>query len=107
MGMPPAKNRAEGKSKGGRTEVPPLHKGRRTDLKIGHYGGKRFSEMAAEFAEAGEDDEFAGTGGDGFVFHVPGVLMRDVDGVEADTQGGIDVAARGIADHPAVGLDYF
>jgi len=38
-------------------------------------------KMAAEFAEAWEDDEFAGAGGDGFVLHVPGVLMRDVDGV--------------------------
>src|SRR2546421_5943612 len=63
--------------------------------------------MAAEFAEAGEDDEFAGAGGDGFVLHVPGVLMRDVDSVEADAEGGIDVAARGIADHPAVGFDDF
>ncbi len=63
--------------------------------------------MAAEFAEAGEDDEFAGAGGDGLVFHVPGVLMRDVDGVESDFEGGIDVAARGIADHPAVGFDDF
>src|SRR5258708_3914463 len=78
-----------------------------TDLKIGHYKGKRLLEMAAEFAEAGEDDEFAGAGGDGLVLHVPGVLMRDVDGVEADTKGGIDVAARGIADHPAMGFDDF
>ncbi len=63
--------------------------------------------MAAQFAEAGEDHEFAGAGGDWFVLHVPGVLMRDVDGVEADTEGGVDVAARGIADHPAMGLDDF
>src|SRR5881392_475393 len=107
MGMPSAKNRAEGKSRGGRTEVPPLHKGRKTDLKIGHYGDEHFSEMAAEFAEAGEDYEFAGTGGDGLVLHVPGVLMRDVDSVEADAEGGIDVAARGVADHPAVSFDDF
>ena len=63
--------------------------------------------MAAQFAEAGEDHEFAGAGGGGFVLHVPGVLMRDVDGVEADTEGGIDVAARRIADHPAMSFDDF
>src|SRR5882724_10997141 len=63
--------------------------------------------MAAELAEAGEDDEFAGAGGDGFMLHVPGVLMRNVDGVEADAEGGIDVAARGVADHPAMGFDDF
>ena len=40
--------------------------------------------MAAEFAEAGEDYEFAGAGHDGFVFHVPGMLVGNVDGVEAD-----------------------
>ena len=89
------------------TKAAPLQKGKRTDLKIGHYKGKHLLEMAAEFAEAGEDDEFAGAGGDGFVLHVPGVLMRDVDSVEADAEGGIDVAARGVADHPAVSFDDF
>jgi len=63
--------------------------------------------MAAEFAEAGEDDEFAGASHDGFVFHVPGVLMRDVNGVEADFEGGIDVAARAVADHPTLRFDDF
>jgi len=59
-------------------------------------------EVAAELAEAGEDDEFAGAGGDGFVLHAPSVLVRDVDGVEADAEGGIDVATGAVADHPAV-----
>jgi hypothetical protein len=59
-------------------------------------------EMRAEFAEAGEDYEFAGAGHYWFVFHVPGVLVRDVDGVEADFEGGVDVAARAVADHPAL-----
>ncbi len=59
-------------------------------------------EVGPELAEGGEDDEFAGAGHDRFVFHVPGVLMRDVDGVEADFHGGIDVAARAVADHPAL-----
>ena len=60
--------------------------------------------MAAEFAERWEDDEFSDAGEDGLVLHLPGVLMRDVDGVEADLHGGIDVAARAVADHPGVVL---
>src|SRR5260221_11264774 len=83
------------------------HKGKRTDLKIGHYGDAHFSEMAAEFAEAGEDDEFAGAGGGGVVLHVAGVLMRDLAGLEADAGGGFDVAARGSADHPPWACDNF
>lgn len=63
--------------------------------------------MRAEFAEAGEDDEFAGAGHDGFVFHVPSMLVRDVHGVEADLESGIDVAARTVADHPALRLHNF
>jgi len=63
--------------------------------------------VAAEFAEAGEDDEFAGAAHDGFVFHVPSVLVRDVNGVEADLEGGIDVAAWAVADHPALRLHNF
>ncbi len=59
-------------------------------------------EVAAEFAEGREDDEFADAGEDGFVLELPGVLMRNVDGVEADFHGGIDVAARAVADHPGV-----
>jgi hypothetical protein len=59
-------------------------------------------EVAAQFAEARENDEFADTGEDGLVFELPGVLMRNVDGVEADLHGGIDVAARAVADHPGV-----
>ena len=59
-------------------------------------------EVAAEFAEGGEDDEFADAGDDRLVFELPGVLVRDVDGVEADLHGGVDVAARAVADHPGV-----
>ena len=71
--------------------------------KIGYYR----LEMAAEFPERGENDEFSVAGEYGLVLHVPSVLMRDVDGVEADFHGGIDVAARAIADHPAVGFHDF
>src|SRR5882757_325069 len=99
--------RARRKRGKGSLKPAPLHKSKRTDVKIGRYRDEHVSEMAAEFAEAGEDDEFAGAGGDGFVLHVPGVLMRNVDGVEADAKGGIDVAARRIADHPAMGFDDF
>ena len=41
------------------------------------------------------------------MFHVPGVLVGNVDGVETDFHGGIDVAAWAVADHPALALDDF
>ena len=64
--------------------------------------GEFWLEVAAEFAEGWEDDEFADAGEDRFVFERPSVLMRDVDGVEANLHGGIDVAAWAVADHPGV-----
>src|SRR3984885_1471569 len=64
--------------------------------------GESLLEVGPEFAEGGENDEFADAGEDGLVLELPGVLMRDVDGVEADLHGGIDVAARAVADHPGV-----
>ena len=65
---------------------------------------ERQSEVRAELAEGWEDDQLAGAGHNRFVFHVPGVLVRDINGVEADFHGGIDVAARAVADHPALAL---
>src|SRR6202022_786555 len=62
------------------------------------------SEVGAELAEGWQDDELAGAGDDRLVFELPGLLVRDVDGVEANLHGGIDVAARAVADHPAVGF---
>src|SRR5258708_27045565 len=61
-------------------------------------------EVAAEFAEIGEDDQLARAGHDRFVFHVPGVRMRDVHGVEADSHGGVVGAARAVGAHPAPGF---
>jgi hypothetical protein len=72
----------------------------RDDKVASSPGGE--SEVGAELAEAGKDDEFAGAGHDGFVFHVPGVLVGDVDGVQADFERGIDIAARAVTDHPAM-----
>src|ERR1700738_1124368 len=61
----------------------------------------------AELAKGWKDDEFAGAGDDRLVFELPGMLMRDIDGVQADLHGGIDVAARAVADHPAMGFHDF
>jgi hypothetical protein len=58
--------------------------------------------MGAEFAERREDNKFAGAGDHRLVFELPGVFVRDVDGVEADLHGRVDVAARAVADHPTV-----
>src|SRR5580704_6952797 len=64
-------------------------------------------EVAAKFAESWQDDQLSGSSHDRLVLELPGVLVRDIDGVEADFHGGIDVAARAVADHPPVGLDDF
>ena len=64
-------------------------------------------EVAAKFAEGGKDHQLTGAGYDRFVFELPGVLVRDVDGVEADFHGRVDVTARAVANHPGVGLDDF
>src|SRR5215472_15989295 len=61
-------------------------------------------EMGAKFAEGREDDQFAGAGDDGLVLKGPGVLVRDVDSVQADFHCWIEVAARAVADHPPVGF---
>src|SRR6266849_7527821 len=41
------------------------------------------------------------------MFELPGVLVWDVHGVQADLHGGVDVAARAVANHPSVGLHDF
>ena len=61
-------------------------------------------KVGAGLAKGWKDDEFAGAGDDRLVFELPGMLMRDIDGVQADLHGGIDVAARAVADHPPVRL---
>ncbi len=63
--------------------------------------------MSAEFPKCRKDNEFARAAEDRFVFDVPGVLMRNVNGVEADFHSGINVAAWAVADHPAMGLYNF
>jgi hypothetical protein len=64
-------------------------------------------KMDSEFAEAGEEDEFAGAALKLLVLEDPGGVVRNEDGVEAGLKSGIDVASRAVADHPAVGLDDF
>jgi len=63
--------------------------------------------MTAKLAEGRQDYQLSGACHDRFVFESPGLLVRNVDGVEADLHRWIDVAARAVADHPAVSLDDF
>src|SRR6202035_1378002 len=63
--------------------------------------------MGAELAEGWQDHELAGARDYWLVFELPGVLVRDVDGVQTDLHGGVDVAAWTVANHPAVGFDDF
>jgi len=63
--------------------------------------------MTAKLAEGRQDDQLSRACHNRFVFESPGVLMRDVHGIEADLHRRIDVAARAVTDHPAVGLHDF
>ena len=63
--------------------------------------------MRAKLAKRRQDHEFPGACHDGFMLQSPGVLVRDVHRVQADLHRRIDVAARAVADHPAVGFHDF
>src|SRR5205814_7335981 len=64
-------------------------------------------KMGTEFAKRGKDDQLSGAGHDRFVLHVPGVRVRNVNGIETDLHRGIDVAARAVADHPTLSFNDF
>jgi len=64
-------------------------------------------EVCAEFAEGRKNYQLARAGDHGFVFELPGVLVRDVNCIQADLHGGVDVASRTVSYHPAVRLDDF
>src|ERR1700676_4696726 len=84
------------------------HSASGTTSNLGTRSGARGGlEMTAKLAEGRQDHQFSGARHDRFVFECPGVLVRDVHGVEADLHCGIDIAARAVADHPAVGLHDF
>src|SRR5579864_338363 len=69
-----------------------------------NLGATDWLKMTAQFTERREDDQFPGARQHGFVFELPGVFVRNVDGIEAELERGIDVAARAVTDHPAVRL---
>src|SRR6266403_4913 len=59
-------------------------------------------EMAAKIAKDRQDHELSRSWYHRFVLQGPGVLMRDVHRIQPDLHGRVDVAARAVADHPAV-----
>src|SRR5579863_2974160 len=59
-------------------------------------------KVAAQFAESRQDDTLSGAGQHRFVFQVPGVFVRDIDGIQAELERGINVAARAVTDHTAM-----
>src|SRR5580693_8278749 len=59
-------------------------------------------EVGAQLAKCRNDNQLSSARHDRFVLQLPGVLVRDVHGVESDFHRGIDVAARAVADHPAL-----
>src|ERR1700722_14184772 len=64
-------------------------------------------EMAAKIAKRREDEQFSGAAFEFRLLEFPGGGMRNENGVESHLQGGIDVAARAVADHPPVRLHNF
>src|SRR5260370_13337670 len=64
-------------------------------------------EMTTQFAKGRQDHELSGAPHHRLVLQVPGMLGRDEDGVQADFHGRVNVPARAVAHHPAVGLHDF
>src|SRR4029079_6223552 len=77
----------------------------------GQFGTKHTKlsrlEMRSELAKCRQDAHVSRTGHDRFVLKLPGVLVRDVHGVEPDLHRRIDVAARAVSDHPRMSLHDF
>src|SRR3954452_7001983 len=63
------------------------------------------SEVKGQIGEVGEFQEMLSGGGlvDDLVLEHPGEVVGDEDGVEPGAQGGIDVGAGAVADHPSAG----
>src|SRR5580698_1680872 len=59
-------------------------------------------EVATQLAKCRNDDQLSSARHDRLVLQLPGMLVRDVHGVEPDFHRWIDVAARAVADHPAL-----
>ena len=61
--------------------------------------------MNGEVGEGGEFEKLLAGGGliDNLVFEDPGEVVRDEDGVQTCREGGVDVGAGAVPDHPGVG----
>jgi hypothetical protein len=60
--------------------------------------------MADQVRETGEFEEVLAHWRlvDDFVLEHPGEVVRDEDGVKASGEGGVDIGAGAVADHPGV-----
>jgi hypothetical protein len=69
----------------------------------GVFGG--FLEVVGEVGEGGEFEEYLAGWGlvDDLMLEDPGEVVGDEDGVEAGGEGGVDVGAGAVADHPGGG----
>src|ERR1700757_4481000 len=63
--------------------------------------------MLTQVAKTVENQKLAAAALELRMFQMPGIRMRDENGIQTHLQRRIDVAARAIPDHPAVGLDDF
>src|SRR5260370_26254429 len=63
--------------------------------------------MTAQLSKGRQDHQLSRARQHRFMFQRPGMLVRNVDGVEPDFHRWIDVAASAVADDPAVGLPDF
>lgn len=62
-------------------------------------------EVAGEVGEGGEFEQDLASGGlvDDLMLQHPGEVVGDKDGVQASCEGGVDVGAGAVADHPGAG----
>lgn len=68
---------------------------------LGRAGAKGL-KVVGKVGEGGQFEELLACGGlmDNLVFEDPGEVVGDEDGIEAGTEGGIDVGAGAVANHP-------
>src|ERR1700740_1749813 len=67
----------------------------------------RALEMGAELTKGRKNYELTRAGNARLMLQLPSVLVRDIDRVQADLHGRVDVAARAVANHPAVRFHNF
>src|ERR1700731_5116047 len=64
-------------------------------------------EMRSQLAERWQNHQFPRPRDYRFVLQLPGVLVRDIHRIQSYFHGWINITARAVTDHPALGLHNF